>query len=69
MQGRDESLDFVKFIAITLVIMVHITAPGFVKFGPQWHAALVYRGISTICVPLFFLATGALSTTRRSSVG
>ncbi|MBT2790437.1 acyltransferase [Paraburkholderia strydomiana] len=69
MQGRDESLDFVKFIAIALVIMVHLTAPGFVKFGPQWHAALVYRGISTICVPLFFLATGALLMTRDAPIG
>ncbi|NMM02216.1 acyltransferase [Paraburkholderia sp. RP-4-7] len=65
--GRDESLDFVKFVAITLVIMVHVSAPGFVQFGPQWKAALLYRGLSSICVPLLFLATGALLLTRDAS--
>ncbi|MFM0684394.1 acyltransferase [Paraburkholderia strydomiana] len=64
---RDESLDFVKFVAITLVIMVHVSAPGFVTFGPQWDAALLYRGFASICVPLFFLATGALLLTRDAS--
>jgi surface polysaccharide O-acyltransferase-like enzyme len=60
-QARDQSLDFVKFIAISLVIVVHLSAPVFVSFGnPLWMGGAVWRGVSSICVPLFFLAIGAV---------
>ncbi|WP_454824714.1 acyltransferase [Paraburkholderia xenovorans] len=66
---RDESLDFVKFVAIILVIMVHFTAVAFAyPTGAWWYAATAYRGISSICVPMFFMTTGAMLLPRATSL-
>ncbi|MFM0325066.1 acyltransferase [Caballeronia glebae] len=68
---RDESLDFIKFVAITLVIMVHLSAGAaatFIDLGTPWLAAITYRGITIICVPLFFMVTGVLLLEREHTV-
>lgn len=65
---RTVSFDVMKTLAIILVIMIHTSAPGYVSFGAQWHAALGYESISRICVPLFFMVTGALLLPRQHSI-
>lgn len=66
---RDFSLDALKAMAIFMVIMIHTSAPGFVVFGDQWTAALVYDSFSRVSVPLFFMVTGALLLPRSHSIG
>jgi surface polysaccharide O-acyltransferase-like enzyme len=65
---RTVSFDVMKTAAIILVIMIHTSAAGYVSFGAQWHAALVYESLSRICVPLFFMVTGALLIPREHSI-
>jgi surface polysaccharide O-acyltransferase-like enzyme len=65
---RDFALDALKALAIVMVVMIHTSAPGFVTFGEQWHAALFYDSLSRISVPLFFLVTGALLLPRTHSL-
>lgn len=65
---RNVSFDAIKSIAIILVIMIHTSAPGYVSFGGQWHAALFYEAFSRISVPLFFMVTGALLLPREHSI-
>lgn len=68
MAQRDESLTFIRFVAITLVVMVHVSAPAFVTPGASWHAGLVYDSAAHICVPLFFMVTGVLLLGKEHTV-
>ncbi|MFA0918703.1 hypothetical protein ALP73_03175 [Pseudomonas coronafaciens pv. garcae] len=65
---RDFSLDALKAMAICMVVMIHISAPGFVSFGEQWNAALVYDSLSRISVPIFFMVTGSVLLDREHSL-
>lgn len=67
-QSRDFSLDAIKTMAIFLVIMIHMSAPGFVSFGAQWPAATFYESISRASVPLFFMVTGATLLDKDNSI-
>jgi surface polysaccharide O-acyltransferase-like enzyme len=66
---RDISLDFIRLIAITLVICIHVSAKG---FGPMearhWWAVNAYESISRVAVPLFLMVTGALLLRRETNV-
>lgn len=67
--ARDISLDLIRFIAIFMVICIHICAKGFVQMDQKhWWAINVYESLSRIAVPLFFMVTGALLLHRESSV-
>ncbi|WP_158227370.1 acyltransferase [Pseudomonas congelans] len=68
MKTRDFSLDALKAMAICMVVMIHISAPGFVSFGDQWTAALVYDSVSRISVPLFFMVTGSVLLHREHTL-
>ncbi|MCQ2990018.1 acyltransferase family protein [Pseudomonas tremae] len=68
MKTRDFSLDALKAMAICMVVMIHISAPGFVVFGEQWIAALVYDSVSRISVPLFFMVTGSVLLNREHTL-
>lgn len=60
--ARDRAVDLVKTFAIVGVLLIHISAGGFV--GPAasagWLAALFWGSVSRASVPLFFMCTGAL---------
>ena len=60
--ARDRAVDLVKTFAIVGVLLIHISAGGFV--GPVasagWLAALFWGSVSRASVPLFFMCTGAL---------
>jgi surface polysaccharide O-acyltransferase-like enzyme len=62
---RDFSLDALKALSIVMVVMIHISATGFVVFGDQWIAAMFFDCISRIAVPVFFMVTGALLLRKR----
>lgn len=58
---RDSSLDLLKFIAINLVIMLHIStiqsnsADSFI-----WNAVNFLESLTRTCVPIFLMVTGSL---------
>lgn len=66
---RDISLDFIRLIAILLVICIHVSAKGFALMDQRhWWAVNTYESISRISVPLFFMVTGALLLPRECSI-
>ena len=60
---RDEKIDLVKTAAIWNVVLCHVAAAPFsggtVGTTP-WFAALFWTSLAHACVPLFFMASGAL---------
>jgi surface polysaccharide O-acyltransferase-like enzyme len=60
---RDKKIDMVKTIAIWNVVLCHVAAAPFsggtVGTAP-WYAALLWTSFAHMCVPLFFMASGAL---------
>ena len=60
---RDEKIDMVKTIAIWNVVLCHVAAAPFsggtVGTTP-WYSALLWTSLAHVCVPLFFMASGAL---------
>jgi surface polysaccharide O-acyltransferase-like enzyme len=61
------SVDLIRTVAITLVILLHAsieTAPTIDLMSPQgitlWWTSDVYNSIARTCVPLFVMLTGAL---------
>lgn len=60
---RDEKIDLVKTVAIWNVVLCHVAAAPFsggtVGTTP-WFAALFWTSLAHACVPLFFMASGAL---------
>nr|WP_325214033.1 acyltransferase family protein [uncultured Oscillibacter sp.] len=60
---RDEKIDLVKTVAIWSVVLCHVaTAPfsGSTVGTTPWYSALFWAGLTHMCVPLFFMASGAL---------
>ncbi|ACB94467.1 acyltransferase [Beijerinckia indica] len=66
---RNAFLDFVKGIAIFLVVAVHTAAPFSVAYKKipalDWQILNVYNSLSHVCVPLFVMTTGALLLPRK----
>ena len=60
---RDEKIDLVKTVAIWSVVLCHVAAAPFsggtVGTTP-WYSALLWTSLAHMCVPLFFMASGAL---------
>lgn len=60
---RDQRIDLVKTVAIWNVALCHVAAAPFsggtVGTTP-WFAALFWTSLAHACVPLFFMASGAL---------
>lgn len=66
---RDISLDLIRFIAMLMVVCIHIAAKGFYVFPqPHWWAVNLYDSVSRVAVPLFFMVTGALLLPREQTV-
>lgn len=65
---RDISLIGVRFVAIILVIFIHVSGKGFASMDHHWWAINVYDSFSRISVPLFFMVTGSLLLPRRQTV-
>ena len=60
---RDEKIDLVKTAAIWNVVLCHVAAAPFsggTVGTASWYAALFWTSLAHACVPLFFMASGAL---------
>ena len=72
--GRQVYIDFLKVIAIYLVLFNHTGVSGFVLFtvrqGTKMYFPLMFNAILIkIAVPLFFMASGALLLGKEESYG
>lgn len=72
--GRRVYIDFLKVIAIYLVLFNHTGVSGFVLFtvrqGTKMYFPLMFNAILIkIAVPLFFMASGALLLGKEESYG
>lgn len=65
---HDSSLDGIRLIATLMVLLIHISGKGFAELVAHWWAVNTYESVSRICVPLFFMTTGALLLSRTHSV-
>ncbi|TIX91312.1 acyltransferase family protein [Rhizobium sp. P44RR-XXIV] len=61
--------DLIRVIAIFLVIVVHVCGEFFTPMAHGWIAVNIYDSLAHICVPLFFILSGALIVPRTDSVG
>lgn len=60
---RNPEIDLVKTAAIWNVVLCHVAAAPFsggTVGTASWYAALLWASLSHACVPLFFMASGAL---------
>lgn len=66
---HDVSLDALRIVATLMVLLIHISGKGFAGIHlPHWWAINVWESVSRVCVPLFFMITGALLLPRNHSV-
>lgn len=68
--GRDESLDFIKGIAIILVVVIHASSPFAAPlYGKipvdQWEIFNFANTISHVSVPMFVMVIGAIQMHRN----
>lgn len=63
--GRDIGLDFVRLVAAVMVIAVHSTGEYFYHIDNGWTTVNIIDSFSRICVPLFFMVSGAVLLTRE----
>jgi len=61
--------DLIRSVAIFLVICLHVSGVGFANyFSSSWAAVNAYESFSRVCVPLFFILSGALLLDKRESL-
>lgn len=66
---HDVTLDALRIVSTLMVLLIHISGKGFAAINvPHWWAVNVYESISRICVPIFFMITGALLLSRSHDV-
>ncbi len=59
---RNISYDIIRIVAIFMVVVNHtnVTSFGALVGTPKWYAVLFLQVICVVCVPLFFMISGAL---------
>ncbi|MFG6350788.1 MAG: acyltransferase family protein [Oscillospiraceae bacterium] len=67
--GRDTGLDFVRALAIVLVVLTHCASAGLsgAVGAFDWWCSLAWGSLARPSVPLFFMCTGALMLCRDST--
>ncbi|MBU9817410.1 acyltransferase [Rahnella sp. C60] len=64
-------IDNLRALACMMVVMIHASTSLVVNFAavntPEWTAANVLNSASRVCVPLFFMISGALFLGERSA--
>lgn len=65
-------LDFIRAIAVVLIVLIHITAPTLLVddniLVSGWEANLIMNALARPGVPLFFMLSGALFLNPRKEV-
>lgn len=64
---REAGFDIVRVIASVALVFLHVSVPVFSKYNYGWDAALTFNSFSRICVPLFFMLSGALLTRKETN--
>lgn len=65
---HDVSLDVLRIVATLMVILIHTSGKGFAGLIPHWWAVNTYESVSRVCVPIFFMITGALLLPRSHNI-
>ena len=68
---RGHKIDMVKTAAIWSVVLCHVAAAPFsggVVGTTSWYSAVLWTSLAHACVPLFFMASGALLQIGRAHV-
>ncbi|MDR2939220.1 MAG: acyltransferase family protein [Clostridiales bacterium] len=62
LRARDYSIDFLKALAVTGVIMIHVSSKGYIyPVGSiNWVSSLFWSTISRASFPIFLMCSGAL---------
>lgn len=68
MHDHDVSLDVLRIVATLMVILIHTSGKGFAGLIPHWWAVNTYESVSRVCVPIFFMITGALLLPRSHNI-
>ncbi|HBA3819164.1 TPA: acyltransferase family protein, partial [Escherichia coli] len=64
------SLNLIKLVACIMVIIVHVSAINISNISsPLWDVSNLLNSLSRICVPLFFMVSGALLIRNDISLG
>jgi len=70
--GRKGYIDYIRVLAIILVIVIHVSSLYYAKFGEAdgsvWWMANVLNAASRCAVPLFVMASGAVLLGRREEI-
>nr|ELK6490773.1 acyltransferase family protein [Enterobacter bugandensis] len=59
--------DLVRCVAITMVVLLHMSANSFYSQGENWGYSLLFDSLSRSCVPLFFMLSGSLLLTKNEN--
>lgn len=60
-QKRSEYIDALKIIATASVVIYHVCMHYWNIYGmPGWNSIIGYSALTRFCVPIFFMASGAL---------
>lgn len=73
LKGESIWLDYVRVLATFLVVLLHSAAPLLDRYSDlparNWWAANFYDSLTRVCVPLFFMVSGALLLGRIEDLG
>jgi surface polysaccharide O-acyltransferase-like enzyme len=58
--GRSVGYDLIKAVAAFMVVLLHVSGAQFIKYDYGWISANIYDSLTRVCVPLFFMVSGAL---------
>lgn len=69
-QGRLLSYDYIRIVAMLLVLLVHVSAYVVIQYptGTEFVVGNVFNGLSRAGVPMFVLLSGALLLDERRSL-
>ncbi|MBK5074585.1 acyltransferase family protein [Budviciaceae bacterium CWB-B4] len=61
--------ELIRAVAISLVVLLHISGNSFASMGEYWWVSLAYDSLTRASVPLFFMLSGALLLTKNEPAG
>jgi surface polysaccharide O-acyltransferase-like enzyme len=61
----DSRISYLRILACFMVILLHVAATDFHELDVKWWPANFWDSLTRICVPLFFMISGAGLLTKR----
>lgn len=62
------SLAYIRAVACVLVVVTHLSGAYFIYPSDNWAASNFFGSLSRVCVPTFFMLTGALFLKREETI-